>query len=146
MKYLLKAAFAFFDILMLTIFVVVGLFNLGNGYPTRSIYFELFCLVIPFSYTIFLCLWSFIKVFNQKRRDCNNIPEFSKTFINIFRILWILIDSWTMAMFLIMTMDELSYKTDLESNEIFLWPIIPCLFVLVSGFCFGNCMFDKIKK
>lgn len=146
MKYLLKAAFAFFDILMLTIFVVVGLFNLGNGYPTRSIYFELFCLVIPFSYAIFLCLWSFIKVFNQKRRDCNNIPEFSKTFINIFRILWILIDSWTMAMFLIMTMDELSYKTDLESNEIFLWPIIPCLFVLVSGFCFGNCMFDKIKK
>lgn len=146
MEYLLKAAFAFFDILMLTIFVVVGLFNLGNGYPTRSIYFELFCLVIPFSYAIFLCLWSFIKVFNQKRRDCNNIPEFSKTFINIFRILWILIDSWTMAMFLIMTMDELSYKTDLESNEIFLWPIIPCLFVLVSGFCFGNCMFDKIKK
>ena len=146
MKYLLKAAFAFFDILMLTIFVVVRLFNLGNGYPTRSIYFELFCLVIPFSYAIFLCLWSFIKVFNQKRRDCNNIPEFSKTFINIFRILWILIDSWTMAMFLIMTMDELSYKTDLESNEIFLWPIIPCLFVLVSGFCFGNCMFDKIKK
>lgn len=146
MKYLLKAAFAFFDILMLTIFVVVGLFNLGNGYPTRSIYFELFCLVIPFSYAIFLCLWSFIKVFNQKRRDCNNIPEFSKTFINIFRILWILIDSWTMAMFLIMTMDELSYKTDLESNEIFLWPIIPCIFVIASGFCFGNCMFDKIKK
>ncbi len=146
MKYLLKAAFAFFDILMLTIFVVVGLFNLGNGYPTRSIYFELFCLVIPFSYAIFLCLWSFIKVFNQKRRDCNNIPEFSKTFINIFRILCIMVDVWTMAMFLIMTMDELSYKTDLESNEIFLWPIIPCLFVLVSGFCFGNCMFDKIKK
>lgn len=146
MKYLLKAAFAFFDILMLTIFVVVGLFNLGNGYPTRSIYFELFCLVIPFSYAIFLCLWSFIKVFNQKRRDCNNIPEFSKTFINIFRILCIMVDVWTMAMFLIMTMDELSYKTDLESNEIFLWPIIPCIFVIASGFCFGNCMFDKIKK
>lgn len=146
MKYLLKAAFAFFDILMLTIFVVVGLFNLGNGYPTRSIYFKLFCLVIPFSYAIFLCLWSFIKVFNQKRRDCNNIPEFSKTFINIFRILCIMVDVWTMAMFLIMTMDELSYKTDLESNEIFLWPIIPCIFVIASGFCYGNCMFDKIKK
>lgn len=146
MKYLLKAAFAFFDILMLTIFVVVGLFNLGNGYPTRSIYFELFFLVIPFSYAIFLCLWSFIKVFNQKRRDCNNIPEFSKTFINIFRILWILIDSWTMAMFVVMTMDELSHNTICRSYEIFLWPIIPCLFVLVSGFCFGNCMFDKIKK
>lgn len=146
MKYLLKAAFAFFDILMLTIFVVVGLFNLGNGYPTRSIYFELFCLVIPFSYAIFLCLWSFIKVFNQKRRDCNNIPEFSKTFINIFRILCIMVDVWTMAMFVVMTMDELSYKTDLESNEIFLWPIIPCIFVIASGFCYGNCMFDKIKK
>lgn len=146
MKYLLKAAFAFFDILMLTIFVVVGLFNLGNGYPTRSIYFELFCLVIPFSYAIFLCLWSFIKVFNQKRRDCNNIPEFSKPFINIFRILCIMVDVWTMAMFVIMTMDELSYKTDLESNEIFLWPIIPCIFVIASGFCYGNCMFDKIKK
>ena len=39
MENLLKAAFAFFDILMLIIFVVVGLFNLGNGYPTRSIYF-----------------------------------------------------------------------------------------------------------
>lgn len=146
MKYLLKAAFAFFDILMLTLFVIIGMFNLFNGYPTRSIYFELFCLVIPFSYAIFLCLWSFIKVFNQKRRDCNNIPEFSKTFINIFRILCIMVDVWTMAMFLIMTMDELSYKTDLESNEIFLWPIIPCIFVIASGFCYGNCMFDKIKK
>lgn len=146
MKYLLKAAFAFFDILMLTIFVVIGMFNLLNGHPDRSLVFELFCLVIPFSYAIFLCLWSFIKVFNQKRRDCNNIPEFSKTFINIFRILCIMVDVWTMAMFLIMTMDELSYKTDLESNEIFLWPIIPCIFVIASGFCYGNCMFDKIKK
>lgn len=115
MKYLLKAAFAFFDILMLTLFVIIGMFNLFNGYPTRSIYFELFCLVIPFSYAIFLCLWSFIKVFNQKRRDCNNIPEFSKTFINIFRILWILIDSWTMAMFVVMTMDELSHNTNMQT-------------------------------
>lgn len=57
-----------------------------------------------------------------------------------------MVDVWTMAMFVVMTMDELSYKTNLESNEIFLWPIIPCLFVLVSGFCYGNCMFDKIKK
>ena len=146
MKYILKITFAIADTLLLVIFVVVGLFNLGNGYPTRSIYFELFCLVIPFSYAIFLCLWSFIKVFNQKRRDCNNIPEFSKTFINIFRILCILIDSWTMAMFVVMTMDELSHNTICRPYEIFLWPIIPCLFVLVSGFCFGNCMFDKIKK
>ena len=35
MKYLLKAAFAFFDILMLTIFVVIGMFNLLNGHPGR---------------------------------------------------------------------------------------------------------------
>lgn len=32
MKYLLKAAFAFFDILMLTLFVIIGMFNLFNGY------------------------------------------------------------------------------------------------------------------
>lgn len=37
MKYLLKAAFAFFDILMLTIFVVIGMFNLFNGHPDRSL-------------------------------------------------------------------------------------------------------------
>lgn len=146
MKYLLKAAFAFFDILMLTLFVIIGMFNLLNGHPDRSLVFELFYLEIPFSFAIFLCLWSFIKVFNQKRRDCNNIPEFSKTFINIFRILCIMVDVWTMAMFVVMTMDELSHNTICRPYEIFLWPIIPCLFVLVSGFCYGNCMFDKIKK
>lgn len=47
MKYLLKAAFAFFDILMLTIFVVIGMFNLLNGHPDRSLVFELFYLEIP---------------------------------------------------------------------------------------------------
>ena len=54
MKYLLKAAFAFFDILMLTIFVVVGLFNLCNGYPTRSIYFELFLNSATLYLTLFI--------------------------------------------------------------------------------------------
>ena len=44
MEYLLKAAFAFFDILMLTIFVVIGMFNLLNGNPNRSLVFELFYL------------------------------------------------------------------------------------------------------
>lgn len=58
MKYLLKAAFAFFDILMLIIFVVIGMFNLLNGHPDRSLVFELFYLEIPFSFAIFLCIWS----------------------------------------------------------------------------------------
>lgn len=44
MEYLLKAAFAFFDILMLIIFVVIGMFNLFNGNPDRSLVFELFYL------------------------------------------------------------------------------------------------------
>ena len=48
MEYLLKAAFAFFDILMLIIFVVIGMFNLFNGNPDRSLVFELFYLEIPF--------------------------------------------------------------------------------------------------
>ena len=39
MKYLLKAAFAFFDILMLTIFVVICIFNLLNGHTDRSVVF-----------------------------------------------------------------------------------------------------------
>ena len=145
MKYLLKAAFAFFDILMLIIFVVIGMFNLLNGHPDRSLVFELFYLEIPFSFAIFLCIWSLKKVF-YKKTDCSSASKPRKLTIVLFRILCIMVDVWTMAMFLTMTMDELSYKTDLESNEIFLWPIIPCLFVLVSGFCFGNCMFDKIKK
>ena len=54
MEYLLKAAFAFFDILMLIIFVVIGMFNLFNGYPDRSLVFELFYLEIPFSFAIFM--------------------------------------------------------------------------------------------
>lgn len=145
MEYLLKAAFAFFDILMLIIFVVIGMFNLFNGNPDRSLVFELFYLEIPFSFAIFLCIWSLKKVF-YKKTDCSSASKPRKLTIVLFRILCIMVDVWTMAMFLIMTMDELSYKTDLESNEIFLWPIIPCIFVIASGFCYGNCMFDKIKK
>lgn len=139
MEYLLKAAFAFFDILMLTIFVVIGMFNLFNGNPDRSLVFELFYLEIPFSFAIFLCIWSL-------KTDCSSASKPHKLTIVLFRILWILIGSWTMAMFVVMTMDELSHNTICRPYEIFLWPIIPCLFVLVSGFCFGNCMFDKIKK
>ena len=72
MKYLLKAAFAFFDILMLTIFVVIGMFNLLNGHPDRSLVFELFYLEIPFSFAIFLCIWSLKKVFYKK---CLQTPQ-----------------------------------------------------------------------
>ncbi len=145
MKYLLKVAFAFFDILMLTLFVIIGMFNLFNGNPDRSLVFELFYLEIPFSFAIFLCIWSLKKVF-YKKTDCSSASKPHKLTIVLFRILCIMIDVWTMILFIIMTMDELSCKTHLESIEIFLWPIIPCLFVLVSGFCYGNCMFDKIKK
>lgn len=67
MKYLLKAAFAFFDILMLTIFVAIGMFNLLNGHPDRSLVFELFYLEIPFSFAIFLCIWSLKKVFTRRQ-------------------------------------------------------------------------------
>lgn len=57
-----------------------------------------------------------------------------------------MVDVWTMAMFVIMAMDELSHNTICRPYEIFLWPIIPCIFVIASGFCYGNCMFDKIKN
>lgn len=145
MEYLLNAVFAFFDILMLTIFVVIGMFNLFNGNPNRSLVFELFYLEIPFSFAIFLCIWSLKKVF-YKKTDCSSASKPNKLIIVLFRILCILVDVWTMALFIIMTMDELSHKIDHKSNEIFLWPIIPCIFVIASGFCYGNCMFDKIKR
>lgn len=67
MKYLLKAAFAFFDILMLTIFVVIGMFNLFNGNPDRSLVFELFYLEIPFSFAIFFVYGLLRKFFTRRQ-------------------------------------------------------------------------------